>query len=101
MIMVVKELMLHLLQFVLAYGVKDKEKFRSHILPWLEKYELEESTREEFVEFAYEFLLNVVTRMENTQTVRDGVSQGVSSLEHQMEELNEKLDKIIQKMPQA
>jgi hypothetical protein len=94
-----KELLAYLFQFAIVYGTKDKEKFREHALIWLEKYQLEEQTREEFVDFAYEFLANFAVRLQNTQVVRSGVRQGVSSLEKQMEDLNEKLDKILQKMP--
>jgi hypothetical protein len=99
-VMAMKALLGHLLQFVLAYGIKDKEKFRSHVLAWLDKYELEDETREEFVEFAYAFLENIALRWETTQVVSKGVSQGVTSLEHQMEDLNDKLDKILKKMPE-
>jgi hypothetical protein len=94
-----KELLAYLFQFVLLYGTKDKEKFREYIVVWLEKYNMDEATKDQFVEFAFEFLTNLGTRLQNTQVVRSGVRQGVSSLEKQMEDLNEKLDKILHKMP--
>jgi uncharacterized protein (DUF2164 family) len=96
-----KELLAHLFQFVLFYGIKDKVRFRTHALGWLEKYDMDESTREEFVEFAYEFLVNVSTRLLESQIVESGVHKGVASMEKKMEDLNEKLEMILKKMPEA
>ena len=95
-----KDLLAHLFQFALFYGVKDKERFHTQVTGWLEKYQLDPETQEEFIEFAYEFLVNFGTRLRDTQIVESGVHKGVSELEKQMADLNEKLEKILHKMPE-
>lgn len=93
-----KELLLNLFLFALTHGVRDKEKFREHAVAWLEKYSLDEEKRDEFIEAAYAFLTGLAVRLQQTQVVRTGVRQGVSSLEDQMEDLNKKLDRILANM---
>lgn len=96
-----KELLAHLFQFALFFGVKDKERFQTQVASWLEKYQLDPETQQEFIEYAYEFLLNFANRLHDTQIVESGVHKGVADLEKQMAELNEKLDKILHKMPES
>jgi hypothetical protein len=94
-----KTLLTHLVQFALVFGISDKEKFRGYALMILDRYPMDEDTREKVIDFAHNFLIDYAARLQQTQVVKTGVRQGVSSLEKQMEDLNEKLEQILQKMP--
>lgn len=96
-----KELVGHMFQFVLAYGVKDKERFVSYANQWLEQYQLEDKRKDELIEFAYEFISNMAARIQGTQVVASGVRRGVSGIAEQLEELNTKLEALSKKLPES
>jgi hypothetical protein len=94
-----KTLLAHLVQFALIYGIKDKEKFHAYATEWLKSYPMEVTLRDQIIEFIYDFIASFSIRLQQTQIVENGVRQGVDSLKTQMEELNEKLERFLQKMP--
>ncbi|MFM2375110.1 MAG: hypothetical protein RLZZ165_207 [Bacteroidota bacterium] len=95
-----KDLLAHLFQFALFYGIQDRERFHTYVSGWLSKYQLDHETSEQFIDYAYEFLVGFANRLRDTQVVESGVHKGVAALEQQMEALNEKLEKILHKMPE-
>jgi hypothetical protein len=95
-----KNLISYFFQFAVIYGIRDKEKFREHIAEWLEPYELDEATRDRFINFAFEFLSTFMERKQQTNLIAGGVKKGVSDLEAKLEIMSEKLERMLKKMPE-
>src|SRR4051812_35681083 len=95
-----KDLISYFFQFTIMYGIRDKEKFREYISEWLEPYQLDETTRDQFINFAFEFLSTLLDRSQQTNLIAGGVKKGVSSMEKKLEDLSEKLESMLKKMPE-
>lgn len=90
-----------MIQFSLLYGTRDKKRFYNFADEWLEPYQLDDKTKNELVSFVYEFLTDLGEQMSRTNVITTGIKNGVQSLEFKINELNQKLDDLSNRMPET
>jgi hypothetical protein len=99
--MLMKDMIRQMVQFTLVYGTRDRDRFYSFADEWLDSYQLDEKTKGEIINFAYEFMSQLGDRMSQKSVIADGIKNGVESLEDKLSELNRKLEDIRRKLPET
>jgi hypothetical protein len=82
------------LNFVLTYGVRDRERFRKFVGGFLEDYAFDEETREKLVDILYEFCSGLGEHLRQTKMVKRAVQESMGGIEQKMDDLMARFEEL-------
>lgn len=89
-----KDILDFTLNFLLTYGVRDRERFRKHVGGFLEDYPFEEATREKIVDILYEFCVGLGEHLRESSMVKRAVKENMGGLEEKIDALMVKFEEL-------